>query len=168
MEGQFFFTTVAGLSLSIAGFASLIAWLRDDSRTWNPINLWRVKNIVREAFMIVFLALALIPIYSLTDDIRATTRFGAAGIMLAEVLGLFINRHPDPNIWQPRVSWTIYMLGGGVVFAVQLVNLWLASLGLLQLGFLFELSSPAGIFSNFVRELGRDNSSSSELDSLRE
>lgn len=32
MEGQFFFTTVAGVSVSLAGFAALIAALREDSR----------------------------------------------------------------------------------------------------------------------------------------
>ena len=40
-------------------------------------------------------------------------------------------------------------------FAVfQLVNVGLASTGLLQVGFLILLTSPAGIFYNFVRELG--------------
>jgi hypothetical protein len=162
MEGQFFFTTVAGLSVSIAGFASLIAWLRVDSRAWDPMNLWRVKTIVREAFTIGFLALALIPIFSLTDDLRATIRFGAVGIMLSIVLEIFINRHPDPAIWQPRTSWTFYMIFSGAYFALQLVNIPLANLGLLQLGFLLNLVSPAGIFSNFVRELGRNASSSDE------
>lgn len=160
MEGQFFFTTVAGLSMSIAGFAALIAWLRDDSRTWDPINLWRLKAIVREAFTIVFLALALMPIFSLTDDIRATIRFGAVGILLSIVFEVVINRHPDPTIWKPRVSWTIYMIFSGAYFALQLVNIQLASLGLLQIGFLLALVSPAGIFYNFVSELGRDESSS--------
>jgi hypothetical protein len=158
MEGQFFLTTVAGLSVTIAGFATLIAWLRDDPRTWDPVNLWRVKNIVREAFTLAFLSLSLIPIFSLTDDIRATTRFGSAGIMLAIVLDVIINRHPDPKIWQPKASWTAYMIASGLYFALQLVNLQLASLGVLQIGLLLALISPAGIFSNFVRELGKNES----------
>jgi hypothetical protein len=84
MEGQFFFTTVAGVSVSLAGFASLIAALREDSRTW-----------------------------------------------------------------------TIAMASSAVYAALKLVNLSLANLGILQLGFLLMLIEPAGIFSNFVRELGR-------------
>jgi hypothetical protein len=168
MEGQVFFTTVAGLSVSIAGFAALIAWLRDDARTWDPINLWRVKTIVRQAFTIAFLALALIPIFSLTGDIRATTRFGAVGLVLAVALDVFINRHPDPTIWVPRVSWTIAMIFSGIYAGLQLVNIRLASLGILQIGFLLELASPAGIFSNFVRELGRDPSPTGEPEPLRE
>lgn len=162
MEGQFFFTTVAGLSMSIAGFASLIAWLRADSGNWDPINLWRVKTIVREAFTLVFLSLALIPIFSLTNDIRATIQWASAGMMLAIVIEVFINRHPDPTIWKPRVSWMVYMVASGIYFAVDLVNIRLASLGLLQIMFLLTLASPAGIFSNFVRELGRNAGSTDE------
>ena len=157
LEGQFFFTTVAGLSVSIAGFAALIAWLRDDSRTWEPINLWRLKTIVREAFTLVFLALALIPVFSLTGNLRATIRFGAIGMVLAIVVEVVINRHPDPTIWKPRLSWTLYMVVSGLYAALQLANIQLASLGILQIGFLLNLLSPVGIFSNFVRELGQRN-----------
>jgi len=83
MEGESLFFAVAGLSLSLAGFAALIASLRGESRTWDPINLWRVKTIIRQAFAIVFLALTLIPVFSITDVIRVTTRFGAVGLCLA-------------------------------------------------------------------------------------
>lgn len=155
MEGQAFFTTIAGLSVSLAGFAALIAWLRDDSATWDPINLWRVKTIVRQAFTVAFLALALVPIFSLTQDLEATVRLGAVGLLISIAIDVFINRHPDPTIWIPRMSWTFAMIFSGVYAALNLWNISVASLGLLQLGFLLELASPAGIFSNFVRELGR-------------
>ena len=155
MEGQFFFTTVAGLSVSLAGFASLIAALREDSRKWDPVNLWRVKTIVRQAVTILFLALVVIPIFSMTNDIRLTTRLGSIGLVLALGMDVFTNRHPDPAIWVPRRSWTVAMVSSGVYAALQLVNLSLANLGILQLGFLLALIEPAGIFSNFVMELGR-------------
>ena len=155
MEGQFFFTTVAGISVSLAGFAALIAALREDSRTWDPINLWRVKTIVRQAVTILFLALVVIPIFSITNDIRMTTRLGSMGLVLGLAMDAFANRHPDPAVWAPRRSWTVAMVSSGVYAALQLVNLSLANLGILQLGFLLMLIEPAGIFSNFVRELGR-------------
>ncbi|MGI8518802.1 MAG: hypothetical protein ACR2ME_10805 [Acidimicrobiia bacterium] len=37
-KGESFFFAVAGLSLSLAGFAALIASLRGESRTWDPIT----------------------------------------------------------------------------------------------------------------------------------
>ena len=36
----------------------------------------------------------------------------------------------------------------------QILNVGVASTGLLELGFLILLTSPAAIFHNFVRELG--------------
>ena len=156
MEGQFFFTAVAGLSVSLAGFASLIAWLRDNPGVWDPINLWRVKTIVRQAFTIAFLALLLIPIFYLTGDLRSTVRLGSVALFLGVVVDAFINRHADPVIWNPRASWTISMVFSAIYAALFLWNVWFASLGILQLAYLLELASPAGIFTNFVRELGRE------------
>jgi hypothetical protein len=164
VEGQFFFTTVAGLSVSLAGFAALIAWLRDDSTTWDPINLWRVKTIVRQAFTVAFLALLLIPVFYMTEDLESTIRVGSAALVISILIDVWINRHPDPTIWVPRVSWTIAMVFSGIYAAIQLFNLPLASLGLLQLGFLLELASPAGIFSNFVRELGHSGRPETEAE----
>jgi hypothetical protein len=158
MEGQFFFTTIAGLAVSIAGFAALIAWLREDARTWDPINLWRVKTIVQQAFTIAFLALILIPIFALTNDMETTIRLGSVGLLVYTALDVFKNRHPDPEIWVPHRTWTFYLVFSILWGALQLVNIWVASLGILQIGFLLELSSPAGIFYNFVRELGRNPS----------
>jgi hypothetical protein len=155
MEGQAFFNTVAGLSVSLAGFASLIAWLRDDATTWDPINLWRIKTIVRHALTIAALALVLSPIYSLVESVPTTVRLGSILIILFEVADMVKNRHPDPAIWSPAYTWKVSMAGGAFYIVLQMVNLWLASLGLLQLSFLLLLGSPAGIFYNFVRELGR-------------
>ncbi len=103
--------------------------------------------------------MVVIPIFSITNDIRVTTRFGSVGLVLSTLIGVLVNRHPDPAIWVPRISWTIYMTGAAIYGALQLVNIWLASLGVLQIGFLLELASPAGIFYNFVRELGRRTAS---------
>jgi hypothetical protein len=154
MEGQPFFNTVAGLSVSLAGFASLIAWLRDDATTWDPINLWRVKTIVRHALTIAVLALVLSPIYSLIESVPTTVRLGSMLIILFEVADMLRYRHPDPAIWNPAYTWNVFMAGSTFYVALNAFNLWLGSVGILQLGYLLLLGSPAGIFYNFVRELG--------------
>ena len=79
--------------------------------------------------------MVVIPIFSITNDIRVTTRFGSVGLVISTLIGVLINRHPDPVIWVPRISWTIYMAGAAIYGALQLVNIWLASLGVLQIGF---------------------------------
>ena len=155
MEGQPFFTTVAGLAISLAGFGSVIAWLRDDPTRWDPINLWRVKTIVRHALTIAFLGLSLIPVFTITASERATLRFGSAAIVAFSIYDLWRHRERDPVVWDPPASWQVFMLTTAVFGLLQLLNLWWVSLGVLQVGALVLLTSPAGIFYNFVKEMGR-------------
>ncbi|MGH8942744.1 MAG: hypothetical protein ACRDWF_08020 [Acidimicrobiia bacterium] len=49
-----------------------------------------------------------------------------------------------------RVYWVVNV----ILALLGLVNIVWASLGLLQAQILFFLTSPAAIFSNFVREMG--------------
>lgn len=154
VEGQAFFTTVAGLAVSLAGFGAVIAWLRDDPTTWDPVSLWRVKTIVRDALTLAFLCLLLYPVYTLTNDDAATIRVGSAGIAVFAISDVIRYRHPDPVIWYPRSSWSVFMVMTVAMAATMLVNIYVASLGVFQLVALVVLTSPAGIFFNFVREMG--------------
>jgi hypothetical protein len=85
VEGQPFFTTIAGLSISLAGFGAVIAWLRDDPSGWDAVNLWRVKTIVRHALSIAFLCLILVPVHTFTQDDLTTIRIGSALAALFEI-----------------------------------------------------------------------------------
>jgi hypothetical protein len=154
VEGQPFFTTIAGLSVSLAGFGAVIAWLRDDPSGWDPVNLWRVKTIVRHALTIAFLCLALVPIHTFTQDEATTIRIGSALAALFSISDMWRVRHPDPTVWDP-LSWRVFMATCVAFGFLEVANLWWASLGLLQALYLGLLTSPAGIFTNFVREMGR-------------
>ncbi|MGH8951303.1 MAG: hypothetical protein ACRDX9_07745 [Acidimicrobiia bacterium] len=154
MEGQPFFTTVAGLAVSLAGFGAVIAWLRDDPSGWDPVNLWRVKTIVRHALTIAFLGLALVPIHTFTQDDAATIRVGSALAALFSFSDTWRVRDRDPVVWDP-VSWRVFISMTMGLGLIGIVNVVWASLGMLQVLVLILLTSPAGIFSNFVREMGR-------------
>jgi hypothetical protein len=155
VEGQAFLTTIAGLSLSLAGFASLIAWLRESGATWDPVNLWRVKTIVRDALTLAILSLSLVPYYTLTESMTSTIRFGSGALAVLAVADLLRTRHRDPVVWTPAFTWVVFHVTNTLYLALHVVNLFVVELGLLQVGLLLLLASPAGIFSNFVRELGR-------------
>ncbi len=159
MEGQAFFTTIAGLAISLAGFGAVIAWLRDDPSGWDVINLWRVKTIVRHALLIAFICLSLVPIYNFVQDDTATIRIGSAVVALLSFGEMWRFRHPDPAIWTPRGSWLVFMSLNSLIGLVALINVAWGSLALLQTLVLVVLTSPAGIFSNFVRELGGQSKS---------
>ena len=153
VEGQPFFTSIAGLAISLAGFGAVIAWLRDDPSGWDPVNLWRVKTIVRHALFISFICLSLVPIHTFTDNDAMTIRLGSVLVALFAIDDLWRFRHPDPVIWDPT-SWRVFMATTGTIAAVSLINIAWASLGALQVLVLVILTSPAGIFFNFVREIG--------------
>ena len=155
MEGQPFFTTVASLAISLAGFGAVIAWLRENPTGWDPVNLWRLKTIVRHALTISFLCLSLVPIHTLTQDDTITIRLGSAFAAAFALSDIWRFRHPDPDVWSPHSSWTLFVSLSAVLGLVGAANVIWANLGILQALILTILTSPAGIFSNFVREVGR-------------
>jgi hypothetical protein len=157
VDGQPFFTTIAGLSVSLAGFGAVIAWLRDDPSGWDPVNLWRVKTIVRHALTIAFLCLSLVPIHTFTQDDMTTIRIGSALGVVFVISDIWRVRDPDPVVWDP-LSLRVYVSMSVALTLLGVVNVVWASLGLLQALILILLTSPAGIFSNFVREMGRRGS----------
>ena len=53
------------------------------------------------------------------------------------------------------MSWRVFMATSALLGLLGVVNIAWASLGVLQTLILAVLTSPAGIFSNFVREMGR-------------
>lgn len=108
MEGQFFLTAIAGVAVSLAGFAGLIAAFRLRA-DWDPVNLWRVKTIVRDALVTAFLALALIPTFSITADVPTTVRIGSGLLVLFVLADLVRERRFDPEIWVPAVSHKIFI-----------------------------------------------------------
>ena len=163
MEAQPFFTTIAGLAVSLAGFGAVIGWLRDDPSEWDPINLWRVKTIVRHAITIAFICLALVPIYSFTQHESMTIRIGSAATAVFSISDMWRVRRPDPSVWD-AVSWRVFVTMSGALAVLGLMNVFWASLGMLQVLILALLTSPAGIFTNFVREMGTRSRAEAEAD----
>ena len=161
VEAQPFFTTIAGLSVSLAGFGAVIAWLRDDPTGWDPINLWRVKTIVRHALTIAFLCLSMVPIHTFTQDDTMTIRIGSALAVVFVLSDMWRVRDPDPVVWDP-VSLRVFITTCVALTLLGVANVVLTSLGLLQALILFLLTSPAAIFSNFVREMGASPGSVAE------
>jgi hypothetical protein len=153
MEGQFFFTTIAGLGISIAGFAGLMIALRPD-RNWTAIDRWRVRNIIYLGFRAAFLALIPIPIFALSGDVTLTIRIASAIVLVAIIVQGWNWAHEDPEEW-PEGRWAnvvFLVLGGG---GPNVANLWLASLGLFEVVLLILLVHPANIFTVVVQEVVR-------------
>ena len=140
MTGQFFFTTIAALGLSTAGFASLVTALRREGR-WSRISLWRLRAIVGESLTITIVAILPLPIYyAVSGDETLVIRI-ISGLLALKFVVAIVRTIPERREWGTR-----YVAQAVALIAIQLVaqvaNLWLASLALLMFGLLAWLAYP--------------------------
>jgi hypothetical protein len=112
---------------------------------------------------IAFLCLSLVPVHTFTQDDMTTIRIGSALVAFFAFSDMWRVRHPDPVIWDP-VSLRVFVTTSAALALLGIVNVLVASLGLLQALILIILTSPAGVFSNFVREMGGRSGSVVEVD----
>jgi len=149
MPGQAFLLTVAGLALSVAGFAGLMAAFRRDA-SWTPTDLWRLRGIVRLSFLCMFLALVPVPVFALVQDEKAAVAVASllvASVYAWDALGVLRERAASgAALWM-----TAYLVMDAVFGAVQLANVVLVLPGLLMLGLLVRLAHPVGLFVEAVR-----------------
>jgi hypothetical protein len=153
MEGQFFFTTIAGLGVSLAGFAGLVGALRP-GRSWDAVDRWRIRNIIQLGFLAALIALLPIPVFTLTSDVDLTVRIASACLVVATLLEFVGVHRRDTEEWPSGASG--YVAAGLALQVIPgLANVLLASLGLLEILLLVRLSHPANIFLRVVRDLGK-------------
>lgn len=150
MTGQFFFTTVAALALSTAGFASLVTALRREGR-WSKTSLWRLRGIVGESLTITLVAMLPLPVYyAAAGDEPLTIRVisGAIAVKFAFAIRSALGERRE---WGRRYAVQAVLLLG-VQLAAQLANLWLAWLALLMFGLLAWFSFPIQLLFAIIRD----------------
>lgn len=156
MAGQPFFLTMAGISLSLAGFAGLLASFRQPTQPWTVTDLWRLRRIVNRSFASVFLALAPVPVFGIIGDEAATIRITSA-LFAAVVFADLVVLTPEwrrlwPGDRELYVSWLI----SGSLGLLLLANVAIASSGVYELGLGLVLLWPAAIFMRVLRGLRPD------------
>jgi hypothetical protein len=155
MEGEGFFTTVAFVGLSIAGFGGLLVAL--DPRPWHdtPVASWRVRTVVSFGLRLTMVSLGVVAFFTLSGDQDVTVRLGTAALVLVIAQLAWAAGRPGPA-WDndsQRRTWFTY---NAVHLAVALPNLVLASTGYLQLLFVWALGLPFSIFLRSVAGVGRE------------
>jgi hypothetical protein len=150
MTDQFYFTTLAGIALNVAGFAGLVTALRRDGR-WSRTELWRLRNIVRSSLTVVVVGLIPQPIYrAVGGDEQLTIRIVSALLVVVLADGIrraFAERHQ----WGAGWFRSAVVIGGGQL-VVQLANVLVASLPLLLFGLLLRLIFPMQLFLRVIRD----------------
>jgi hypothetical protein len=149
MRDQFFFLSVAGLALSVAGFAGLVSAFRGRDQGWTRTELWRLRTIARLSFVLVFLALLPWPLYALTGDEALVIRIISALLILGHMYGMVEPRFDRAN-W-PRRTWLPNALANFGFLVISVVNLAVAQTGLLELALLARLVHPINLFLLVLR-----------------
>jgi len=150
MPGEFFFMAIAGLGVSLAGFAGLIAAL--DPRQGSAVRQWRIRNIVMRGFWLTFMGFGTIATHTVTDDVELTVRIVSAVAALVLFARFLKEIRPGPA-WPDRRGLVRASVMAMIVVGLLVANTVVASVGFLQLLMLLELTDPASIFLFTVRDL---------------
>jgi hypothetical protein len=141
-----FFLAIAGLSLSLAGLAGLVAGLRRGDGL-RPLDSYRLREIVEFAFANALLALAVFPTATLTGSVDTAVRLAASvGIiyLVAVATVLFTRlRHAEiaMTMWV-RVAVVLDV----VILAAALATIGTGSSAALEIVLIMFLARPMMAF----------------------
>src|SRR6266581_2492686 len=130
MTGQFFFTTIAALALSTAGFATLVTALRREGR-WSRVSLWRLRAIVGESLTITVVAILPLPFYYALGGDEAAVIQITSGVVVAKFAFAIWRAVSERREWGTRYTVQAVILLS-IQLIAQLVNVWVASLPVLM------------------------------------
>jgi hypothetical protein len=108
-EAPFLFS-VAALSVTLAGFAGLVAAFRRGGE-WTSMTVFRLREIAEFGLGNALVALLAIPLATTLGDLAAALRIcGAIGVVFVIAGGLLLIRRRRRLALPPELSW--YVLGG--------------------------------------------------------
>ena len=148
MTFQFFYLSIAGLALSVAGFAGLVTAFRHGDG-WTRTSLWRVRNIVRLSISLVLIALLPFPVFALMNDEATAIRVTALAL-IAILLYDMVSAIRERGQWSDTRWVTVFLVMGSIELLLHVLTLVLASPGLLMLSLIGRLEHPMHLFYNVI------------------
>lgn len=154
VPGEFYFMAIGGLGVTLAGFAGLIAALEGRvGERHSPIAAWRIRNVVYQGFGVTFVGFATVALYTVTQDVAVTVRVATIGVVLS-IAANWRTLLPGAA-WPDERRRRGAIVARTAVSAAALVNVYLASVGFLQLLLLLLLTGPASTFILAVADVTR-------------
>ncbi len=155
--------TIAGLSMSFAGFASLFLALRPHDAALRRHEVGQVNAIVLFALTSMFSALFVFPVASLTGQATALRLMSAVVLLLAFYghqirVGTAWLRWSRVQSDMPRGEFWLWLTPFAIVALADqvllLVNVFVQSQELYELALLAMLLTPALVFVRVVTQMG--------------
>ena len=144
---------VAGLGVSLAGFAGLIAALEQRPEIRSAVQAWRIRNIVIGGFLTTFAGFGVIATNSITrGDVELTIRVAGILIGIAVAVRGWNSTRPGPA-WPTESGRRFGMVANAATALLFAGAAVIARVGLLQAAFLVQLSDPVSIFYNTVKNV---------------
>jgi len=141
-EAPFLFS-IAGLSVSLAGLAGLVAALR---RSWGAQNLdyFRLREIVEFSFANVILAISVIPLIGFTGDVATVVRgVGLVAIVYVLSAGAFLTRRQRrAGLSFSRSNLAVVVTANTACLATAVAAIFVASISTLQMLLILLLARP--------------------------
>ena len=153
-EAPYLFS-VAALSVTLAGFAGLVAAFRRGSELM-PIDIYRLRQIAEFGLGNALIALSTIPLLTTTGDLTLTLRIcGAIGVLFifgGVALLLRRQRRLGGGAGQPRLNAAIVVIDLAAI-AAGLATVFVGSVGLFEWELLFLLGRPMLAFTFVLASL---------------
>jgi hypothetical protein len=155
MPGEFYFMSMGGLGMSLAGFGGLVAALTPKKAAASPVTKWRITHIVIWGLQLTVIGFGVIAVYSIVEDAAVTARIVSGGAVLVHLLRLREAMNPGPAYRNDRERKQALWV---TVFAIVFLsgNVVLGRVGYLHVIMLVMFAGPAGIFAAGIKEVFDD------------
>jgi hypothetical protein len=158
MTDESYFLALSGLGLSLAGFAGIISALDRRGSARTPVSAWRIRSIVRGGFILMFAGPATVALYYGTNaNLDLTVRLSSLLLALVNLQTAAFHEGKGPE-WPSERGRRVALAILAATIAANLGNVVVGSLAYLQLLFLVQISGPASIFLNTVRDVASPGS----------
>ena len=147
-----FFLAVAGLGVSIAGFAALMFSFRKGEV--GRVTGWRIRYIVTGSFTLTAISLGVVAVALLADDADLQVRLATVLGVVSPLPNLWTYRSlGDPEIFRTRTEAVAWVIGGAAIEVAFLVNLFIASYGVIVVMWVVMVASAMSLFGREVTDL---------------